>query len=75
MIQTILNRPISTVIIAQNEEECVANAIQSCLPFADEIVVVDGGSQDSTIQISESWGCKVYRNPWPGYAKQRNFGA
>ncbi|WP_199295809.1 MULTISPECIES: glycosyltransferase family 2 protein [unclassified Trichocoleus] len=75
MIQATLIRSISTVIIAQNEEECIANAIQSCLPFADEIVVVDGGSQDATVQISESLGCKVYTNPWPGYSKQRNFGA
>lgn len=75
MTQANLNRSISTVIIAQNEEECITNAIQSCLPFADEIVVIDGGSQDATVQISESLGCKVYMNPWPGYAKQRNFGA
>jgi glycosyltransferase involved in cell wall biosynthesis len=75
MTQANLNRSISTVIIAQNEEECIANAIQSCLPFADEIVVVDGGSQDATVQISESLGCQVYLNAWPGYAKQRNFGA
>jgi glycosyltransferase involved in cell wall biosynthesis len=75
MTQANLNRSISTVIIAQNEEECIANAIQSCLPFADEIVVVDGGSQDATVQISESLGCQVYMNAWPGYAKQRNFGA
>lgn len=68
-------RQISTVIIAQNEAECIADAIRSCQPFADEIVVVDGGSQDATVQIAEALGCQVYGNPWSGYANQRNFGA
>ncbi len=68
-------RQISVVIIAQDEEDCIANAIKSCLTFADEIIVVDGGSHDSTVSIAENLGCKVIINPWPGYAKQRNFGA
>ncbi len=68
-------RQISVVIIAQNEQECIANAIYSCQPFADEIIVVDGGSQDETPQIAQKLGCQVYYNPWPGYANQRNFGA
>lgn len=68
-------RRISTVIIAQNEEECIAEAILSCIPFSDEIVVVDSGSTDATVQIAENLGCRVLHNPWPGYAAQRNFGA
>lgn len=68
-------RQLSVVIIAQNEQECIANAIKSCSIFADEIVIIDGGSYDRTIQIAQELGCKVYTNPWPGYAKQRNFGA
>lgn len=68
-------RPISVVIIAQNEQECIANAIRSCQPFAEEIVVIDGGSQDETPQIAANLGCQVYFNPWSGYANQRNFGA
>lgn len=68
-------RRLSVVIIAQNEEECIANAIKSCSAFADEIVIIDGGSHDQTIKIARELGCKVYSNPWPGYAKQRNFGA
>jgi glycosyltransferase involved in cell wall biosynthesis len=68
-------RQISVVIIAQNEQECIANAIRSCQPFADEIVVVDGGSHDETTLIAQNLGCKVYFNPWSGYSNQRNFGA
>lgn len=68
-------RTLSVVIITQDEEERTARAIQSCLPFADEIVVVDGGSRDATVQTAQALGCRVYVNPWPGFAKQRNFGA
>ncbi|BFT70969.1 MULTISPECIES: glycosyltransferase family 2 protein [Paenibacillus] len=66
---------ISVVIIAQDDESRIANAIASCKPFADEIVVVDGGSKDGTVRVSEQLGCKVYVNAWPGYAKQRIYGS
>jgi glycosyltransferase involved in cell wall biosynthesis len=68
-------RSISAVIIAQNEADCIAQAVQSCLPFADEVVVVDGGSEDETVEIARQAGAVIYHNPWPGYAKQRNYGA
>ena len=74
LVQPVL-RQISVVIIAQNEQECIAHAIRSCQPFADEIVVVDGGSTDATVQIAQNLDCQVYHNPWLGYANQRNFGA
>lgn len=74
-VEVVPARSISVVLIAQNEEECIANAILSCIPFANEILVVDGGSHDATAQIAEQLGCKVLYNPWPGYAEQRNFGA
>ncbi|MZQ83085.1 glycosyltransferase [Paenibacillus sp. 5J-6] len=66
---------ISVVIIAQDDESRIANAIASCKPFADEIVVVDGGSKDGTVRVSEQLDCKVYVNAWPGYAKQRIYGS
>lgn len=68
-------KKISVTIIAQNEQSRIRKAIESCKGFADEIVVVDGGSTDATREIAESLGCKVYLNPWPGYAEQRNFAA
>jgi glycosyltransferase involved in cell wall biosynthesis len=68
-------RQISVVIITQDEEERTIRAIRSCHAFADEIVIVDGGSRDNTVERAQAEGCRVYVNPWPGYAKQRNFGA
>ncbi len=67
-------RQISVVIITQDEEVRTANAIRSCLSFADEIIVVDGESKDKTAQRAQDLGCKVYVNPWSGYAKQRILG-
>jgi glycosyltransferase involved in cell wall biosynthesis len=66
---------ISVVIIAQDEEERIANAVRSCLPFADEVLVVDGGSLDRTREVAERVGARVVVNPWPGYAQQRQYGA
>ena len=66
--------PISAVIIAQDDERRISKAIQSCRLFADEVVVIDGGSKDGTVELSQSLNCRVFVNPWPGYAKQREFG-
>ncbi|MCY4594224.1 MAG: glycosyltransferase family 2 protein [Bryobacterales bacterium] len=65
---------ISATIIARNEENSVARAISS-LGFCDEIVVVDSGSTDRTVKISESLGAMVIHNDWLGYAAQKNFAA
>ncbi|MDF2925326.1 MAG: glycosyl transferase [Paenibacillaceae bacterium] len=65
---------ISTVIITQDDEERIGAAIETCRSFSDEIVVIDGGSKDRTMQVAERLGCKVWLNPWPGYAKQRAYG-
>lgn len=66
--------PISAVIIAQDDETRISKAILSCRLFADEVVVIDGGSKDGTVRLAESLNCRVFVNPWPGYAKQREFG-
>ncbi|MEM7682160.1 MAG: glycosyltransferase family 2 protein [Planctomycetota bacterium] len=66
---------ISAVLIAQDEAGCIANAVASCLPFCDEVLVIDGGSQDNTVQVATQAGARVVHHPWPGYAKQRNYGA
>ncbi len=65
---------ISATIIARNEENSVARAISS-LGFCDEIVVVDSGSTDRTVEIAESRGAMVIHNDWLGYAAQKNFAA
>src|SRR5215813_6272031 len=63
---------ISATIITYNEERNIARAVES-LRCADEILVVDSGSSDRTVEIAEKLGARVIDSPWPGYAKQKNF--
>lgn len=63
---------ISATIITLNEERNLARAIES-LRCCDEIVVVDSGSTDRTMEIAEKLGARVVECPWRGYAAQKNF--
>jgi glycosyltransferase involved in cell wall biosynthesis len=63
---------ISATIITLNEELNIARAIES-LRCCDEIVVVDSNSTDRTCEIAANLGARVIDNPFPGYAKQKNF--
>jgi glycosyltransferase involved in cell wall biosynthesis len=65
---------ISATIITHNEERNLPRAIES-LRCADEILVVDSGSSDRTIEIAEKLGAKIIDSSWPGYAKQKNLAA
>jgi len=64
--------PISVFIITLNEEKNIARALKS-VQFADEVIVVDSGSTDGTLDIIKSFGIKPIHNDWPGYAKQKQF--
>ena len=64
---------ISAVLIAQNEEDRIEVALRS-LSFCDEIVVIDGGSQDSTAARASALGARLLRRPFDGFVAQKNFG-
>ena len=57
---------ISVVIIAKDEAVRIARTIASAVDFVDEVLVVDGGSRDDTIEISIANRARVIENPWPG---------
>jgi len=65
--------PLSVVIITLNEESNIARAIESVRGFAQEVLVVDAGSSDRTVEIARHLGAKVMTNPWRGYGQQKNF--
>ena len=65
---------VSATIITYNEERNLSRALES-LRCADEIVVVDSGSSDRTVEIAQRLGARVIESTWQGYAKQKNFAA
>jgi glycosyltransferase involved in cell wall biosynthesis len=64
--------PVSAVIITLNEEKALPKCLES-VSFAAEIVVVDSGSTDRTIEIAEQYGAIVIHQEWLGYGKQKQF--
>lgn len=63
---------LTVVILTQNEADSLPHCL-AAIPDRYPVVVVDSGSTDDTLKIAEQHGCKIYRNPWPGFAEQRNF--
>jgi glycosyltransferase involved in cell wall biosynthesis len=67
---------LSVVIITLNEEPNLGRTLESVKPLlADgkgEIIVVDSGSTDHTVEIAKSFGAKVFVEEWKGYAAQKN---
>lgn len=63
---------LSVIIITHNE----AHNIEACLrsvAFADEVVVLDSGSTDDTVQLARAMGASVSTSPdWPGFGIQKN---
>jgi len=67
---------LSVVIITYNEEANLGRTLESVMPLVrdgkGEIIVVDSGSTDRTVEIAESLGAKVFVEEWKGYAAQKN---
>ncbi|MGA8599136.1 MAG: glycosyltransferase family 2 protein, partial [Bryobacteraceae bacterium] len=65
---------ISAAIITYNEERNIARVIES-LRCCDEILVLDSGSNDRTVEIAKTLGARVVETFWHGYAAQKNIAA
>ena len=65
---------IALCVIAKNEEEYLADCLDSARPFVDEIVVVDTGSTDRTVEIARAHGARIEHFTWINdFAAARNF--
>lgn len=64
--------PLSVFIIAKDEAARLPVTL-SAVGFADEIVVVDSGSEDATREIAEAAGARVAHRDWTGYGPQKVF--
>jgi glycosyltransferase involved in cell wall biosynthesis len=66
--------PLSVTVITRNAERSLDACLES-VAFADEILVVDSGSTDATLEIAHRRGARVLRQDWLGYGKQKQFAA
>jgi len=64
--------PVSAVLITRNAE-AVLDACLESLHFCDEIVVVDSGSTDATLEIAARHGARVVQKEWLGFGRQKQF--
>ena len=66
---------LSLCMIVKDEEEMLPGCLEAIRGAVDEIIVVDTGSTDRTVEIAESFGARVLRFPWNGsFADARNAG-
>lgn len=67
-----MTRPtLSVIIITKNEAELIGRCLES-VKWADEIIVVDSGSTDDTINICRRYTDKIVVTDWPGFGPQKN---
>jgi glycosyltransferase involved in cell wall biosynthesis len=60
-------------MIVKDEEACLERCLQSVQGHVDEIVVVDTGSTDRTVEIARRFGARVYHHPWENdFSRHRN---
>jgi len=67
-----MRAPLSAVLITRN----AAGVLEACLEslaFADEIVVVDSGSTDGTVDLARNKGARVVQKEWLGFGQQKQF--
>jgi len=71
-----MNQPfLSAVIISFNEERNIARCLESLEGVADEVLVVDSGSTDATVELAKSFGARVLHHPFEGHIEQKNWAA
>lgn len=64
---------ISATILTYNEAERIKDCLESLRDIADEIIVVDSGSTDSTLDVCRRYGCKISRRELAGFGAQRQY--
>ncbi len=65
--------PVSGFVICHNEEDDIYDCLKS-IGFCDELVVVDSGSTDKTLEIAKEFGAKIHHRCWTGFKDQKQYG-
>lgn len=65
---------VTVVVLTKNEEKNIAAVVQNVKRVAAEVVIVDSGSTDKTVQLAEENGARVVYRAWDNdFSAQRNF--
>jgi glycosyltransferase involved in cell wall biosynthesis len=68
-----MNNEISLCMIVKNEEEYLPKCLESVKDIVDEIIIVDTGSTDKTVEIAKEYGARVYYYKWNNnFSEARN---
>lgn len=65
------NNTLSVTVITKNEGDRIKACLESVAGWADEIIVLDSGSTDRTVELAKGFTDKVFVTGWPGYGKQK----
>lgn len=65
---------LTIIIPTLNEENDLPQTLQSIKELADEVLIIDSGSTDKTIEIAKKYGAKVINHPFVSFSDTRNFG-
>ena len=63
---------VSVYIICKNEEKHIKRVLESIKDF-NEIIIVDSGSTDNTLEIAKNYTDNIYHQEWMGFAKQKEY--
>jgi glycosyltransferase involved in cell wall biosynthesis len=65
---------LSLCMIVKDEEKFLPTCLESIKDHVDEIIIVDTGSSDGTVEIARKYGAKVFHHPWENsFSKARNY--
>lgn len=64
---------VAVIILTYNEEANITQALNSVCGWARQVFLVDSLSGDATAEIARKFDCRVFQNPFEGYATQRNW--
>ena len=66
---------LAILILTKNEEKNIVDVIKNAQQCSNDIIIIDSGSTDNTVELAEMAGARVYFRAWDNdFAAQRNFG-
>lgn len=65
--------PLTIIMLTKNEADNLVRSLPPLQGLAEQLLVIDSGSDDDTVAIAKQFGAEVVIEPWRGYAEQKNF--